>query len=331
MPEDTKTGLVIGKFMPLHNGHLALFDFARERCGKLIVLVGAKKGEPMPGPLRLEWVKSALASNPAARVDYTDDDLPDAPHSDRTVSKAWAEYLKRKYPEVNVIFSSEPYGDYLAEYMGIRHQPFDPDRERTVISGTAIRANPLKHWNSIPAHVRPYFVKKVCIYGPESTGKTVLTENLARRFGTVFVPEMARVLLSDRMPVDEAEMQAIDESHAREILARAPQANKVLFVDTDHLTTKIYWEDFFGRTPEFAPWIAEANRYHLYLLLDIDVPWVADPLRECGDRRQQHMGRFRRELEAAGAEYELVSGGWEERQRRAEEAVLKRWPEIGIL
>ncbi len=320
-------GLVIGKFMPPHNGHLALIEFARQRCGNLVVLVGARPGEPIPGPLRLEWLKALADGNGRVRVDYTEDGLPDAPRPDRQVSKAWAEYLMKRYPDADVIFSSEGYGAYLAEYMGILHVPFDPGRKAHGISGTAIRQDPLKHWDHLPPPVRAHYVKKVCVYGPESTGKTVLTEHLARRFNTAFVPEMARELFIDRMPAHEGEMRMIAEAHAREIVRRAPLANRVLFVDTDHLTTRIYWQDLFGRSPEFGGWISDANRYDLYLLLDIDVPWVADPLRESQHRRAEHMERFRRELDRAGAEYVLINGSWEERRLRAEAEVLKRWPE----
>lgn len=326
------TGLVIGKFMPPHFGHLALIDFAARRCGRLVVLLGARPGEPIPGPVRLEWLRSLADGNGRITVDYTEEDLPQAPRADRRVSRVWADYLGKRYPDADVLFSSEEYGAFLAEYMGILHVPFDPQRKTIPVSGSGIRRHPLAHWDYLPPPVRAHYAKRVCVYGPESTGKTLMAERLARRFGTVHVPEMARVYLEEnndnRLPVEERQMAEIAEAHAREILKRAPLANRVLFVDTDHLTTKIYWQDFFGRTPEFEPWIAEANRYDLYLLLDVDVPWVADPQRDCGHKREEHMGRFRAELEAIGAEYELIGGKWEERQRRAEEAIVGRWPEL---
>ena len=323
-----ETGLVIGKFMPPHNGHVALVKFAAGRCDRLIVLVGARQGEPIPGPLRREWMRQVFSGHPNISIEYTDDDLPDSAESSRSVSKAWAEYLLGRFPGVSVIFSSETYGDYLAEYMNIRHVPFDPGRKGVAISGREIRANPLKYWEHIPEKVRPFFVKKVCVYGPESTGKTVLTEYLARYFSTAFVPEMARVHLGDRQVV-EPDMPVIAGLHAREILARVVEANRILFVDTDHLTTRIYWRHFFGRALEFPGWIHEANTFDLYLLLDIDVPWVADPQRYSEDCREEHMNQFRRELDNAGIEYVTVRGSWEERNRAAVWAVLDRWPELG--
>jgi HTH-type transcriptional repressor of NAD biosynthesis genes len=321
-------GLVIGKFLPPHAGHLGLIRFAAARCDRLTVLVGARPDEPVPGPLRKQWLAQALAAEPTITVDYTEDDLPDAPRSERAVSKVWASYLKQRYQCVGAIFSSEAYGNYLAEYMGIVHAAYDPGRAVTPVSGRAIMADPFQHWEYILPQARPHFVQKVCVYGPESTGKTVLTGYLAKRFGTAFVPEMAREYFRDRMPAHEGEMLDVAELHAREILARAPQADKVLFVDTDHLTTKIYWQEFFGRAPKFEAWIEQANAYGLYLLLDIDVPWVADPLRECGDKRAEHMEWFKRELDQAGISYALVGGDWEQREQRAVAAVLERWPSL---
>lgn len=322
-----ETGLVIGKFMPPHTGHIELIRFAAGRCDSLIVLVGARKDEPIPGLLRLEWMRETFSGQGNISVEYTDEELPDSAESSRTVSRVWAEFLRERFPGVSVIFSSETYGDYLAEYMNIRHESFDPERKSVAISGREIRAHPFRYWEFIPEKVRPYFVKKVCVYGPESTGKSVMTEYLARYFSTIFVPEMARVHLGDKEVV-ESDMPVIAELHAREIMARIPAANKILFVDTDHITTKIYWRHFFGREPEFPAWIHEANSFDLYLLLDVDVPWVADPQRYSENCREEHLSQFRGELDDAGIEYVLVRGSWDERNSTAVKAVLDRWPEL---
>jgi HTH-type transcriptional regulator, transcriptional repressor of NAD biosynthesis genes len=68
-------------------------------------------------------------------------------------------------------------------------------RELVSISGTKIRENPYQHWDYLPEVVRPCFVKKVCIFGPESTGKSTLTKKLAEHFHTSYVHEYARPFL----------------------------------------------------------------------------------------------------------------------------------------
>src|SRR5205814_5917310 len=67
--------------------------------------------------------------------------------------------------------------------------------ELVPISGTLIRQDPIKHWEDLPEVVRPYFVKRVCVFGPESTGKSTLARDLARHFQTVYASEYARPLL----------------------------------------------------------------------------------------------------------------------------------------
>jgi HTH-type transcriptional repressor of NAD biosynthesis genes len=52
-----KTGFVLGKFMPLHKGHIGLFDFARRHCDRLLIIVCYTPSEPIRGETRLQWVQ----------------------------------------------------------------------------------------------------------------------------------------------------------------------------------------------------------------------------------------------------------------------------------
>ncbi len=148
-----KKGLVIGKYMPLHKGHTALIDFALKHCNSLIVLVCTKKDEPIPGKLRFQWLIENYKENINIMIEYTDENLPDSSYSSNSVSKVWAGYLKKRFPDLSVIFSSEKYGDYLAEYMGIEHIRFD--RTKYNILATDIRNDPFKYWDFIPESVMP--------------------------------------------------------------------------------------------------------------------------------------------------------------------------------
>ncbi len=318
MPDTT--ALVIGKFLPPHRGHLALIRYARQHSDSLIVLLGARPHEPIPGPVRLEWLCSACAAMDGVRVEYTDADLPSAPRSDRGVSRVWADYLRDRYPQVSLIVSSETYGDYLAEYMGIRHLPFDPSRGTIPVAGRDILADPVGHWDDILSPARDYFRRQVCIYGPESTGKTTLASALAEHFGCPWVPEMARELLGDRHVVYE-DILPIAMLHARTILEARHKAGPLLLVDTDHLTTRIYSRHYFGRVPDFPPYVEEANTYTHYLFLDIDVPWVADPQRDSADCRETHRAAFLSALGSRSLPYTLIRGSWEERFEKAKQVI----------
>ena len=313
----TRTGLVLGKFMPLHQGHLELIRFARAHCDRLIVLVGVSAGEPIAGPLRRQWVEQTLAGQPGVEVHYMDDEMPQAAEASRFVSKAWADYLSARFPEVSTIFTSEAYGAYVAEYMGIAYRDFDPPRRQVPVSATLIRNDPFTHWDFIPPAVRPYFVKKICLYGPESTGKSMLAERLARHFHTVFVPEMARFVITSSTECTFEDLTAIAEAQARAVNEKLAGANKLLFCDSDLLTTKVYGEYMFSRTPVFEPWVEAANQYDLHLFLETDVPYVQDGTRLGAATRPALRTAFLAALQASGFPFAIVSGDWDQRFQQA--------------
>lgn len=163
-----RTELIIGKFMPMKKGHIGLIEFGLESCDNLIVAVCSLKSEPIDGHLRFNWVKQHFYNNSKVKVVHiTSEDLPNSSESNRYISKIWAEYLKGLFPEVNIIFASETYGEYVAEYMNAEYKSFDLDRKKVPIFATKVRENPFMYWDYIPENVKPYYVKKVCIYGPD--------------------------------------------------------------------------------------------------------------------------------------------------------------------
>jgi HTH-type transcriptional regulator, transcriptional repressor of NAD biosynthesis genes len=319
-----KQGLVIGKFMPLHTGHIGLIEFAASLCDHLTVLVGALSEEPIPGMQRCKWLWETFRNNPKITIDYTDERLPSAAESSRSVSKVWAEYLSKRYPGVRIIFSSEPYGEYLAEFMKIEHKMYDIKRTIDSISAVMIRDNPLFYWDFIPEAVKPYFKKKICIYGPESTGKSTITLQLAEFYKTNFVPETAREILSDhRITYDDIPLIAC--THAERIIDEENKANRLFFVDSDVLTTAFYSDFYFGKIPEFPPWVWSANTFDIYLMFDIDVPWADDPQRDSKNFREEHKTIFRRMLEERNIPYVLISGSWDERFERVKKVIKDKW------
>jgi len=157
--------------------------------------------------------------------------------------------------------------------------------------------------------------RRVCLIGAECTGKTRLAEDLARHFGTVWVPEYAReyavhvarpLTYMDVTPIAEGQI-ALEKNASRD----------VLILDTDLISTVVYSRHHYGHCPEWIEREARKRRADLYLLLDIDVPWVADPARDSGVRRDQLHDEFREALEEFEARYELVSGEWKERLQHA--------------
>lgn len=313
-----KKGLVIGKFMPPHKGHLALIDFGEKRCDMLTVAVCSRPEEPIPGKLRFRWMKKLLGDRKNIQVIQIRADLPQGKGSSHPTSKIWGRYLAKRLGKIDVIFSSEKYGDYLAEYMKIEHIPFDPKRKVVPISATKIRMNPLLFWDYIPKIVRPYFVKKICIYGPESTGKTTLAKQLAEHFGTNWIPEYARGWIEKNgFTFGYKDIERFGRGQVRIEKKASEKANRFLFCDTDSITTSIYSQQYFGKVPPLVEKLAKSNRFDFYLFTEIDLPWKKDKLRDLGHKRREMRDIFEKALKERKIPFEVVKGKGPERLRAA--------------
>ncbi|HEU0050467.1 MAG TPA: AAA family ATPase [Patescibacteria group bacterium] len=325
-----KHGLVFGKFMPLHEGHLHLLRFARSSCEKLTILVCSLPTEPIPGDVRFAWVKEAM---PDAEVIHHDDIIPQEPSEHPNFWQIWHDSIRAHCPHAkfDALFGSEDYGWKMAEVMGIEYVPVNRLRTLVPISGTEVRRDPMKAWSFIPSVARPYFVKRVRIVGPESSGKSTLTIDLAREFETVFVEEYARGLLDEYVAHREykpGEVRYEDISTigrgqlvSEESMARI--ANRVLFCDTDLMTT-VFWSNFyFGRCPGWIAKKAQERKYDLTLLLSPDVPWIQDAQRPMPDlkERQAFFNWWEAELKRRDEPYVVIRGDWKERWISAVKAV----------
>jgi len=101
-------------------------------------------------------------------------------------------------------------------------------------------------------------------------------------------------------------------------------AQKILFSDTDLLTTKIYARRYFNRELSVPEWILAANTFDLYLLLDKDVPWVADPHRNSGHLSEELHREFKHALDEQNLPYEIIRGNWDKRFEQAKEILDRR-------
>lgn len=311
-----KKGLVLGKFMPLHNGHLALIDFAANHCDELTVLLCHHNREPIAGEQRKLWLAETLANRSNTRlvtVEYNPVELTESSTPDEGHAKAWAEKIKTLLPPHHFFFSSEAYGDAFAAAFNAQHIVFDKARTIVPVSALLIRQKPLTYWNYLPETVQPWFVKKVVLLGSESTGKSTLAERLALHYNTSFVPEMAREIVSHTAECTQEDLQRIATVHAQAILDKTKTAARILICDTDLLITKSYSRFLFGQELQAPPWVEEANGGHLYLFLQTDCPFVQDGTRLPVEGREALHQSHLREVERSGVSFKFITGHWDNR------------------
>lgn len=313
-------GLVIGKFYPPHKGHLQLVNFGIESglCDRLIVAVCSRPEETIVGNIRVGWMKEIYQEQKLVEIASVKADLPQEKVASRTASLAWAKYINKRFGRIDYIFSSEKYGDYLAEYMNCKHVPFDRERSIVPISATMIRNNPFTYWDMIPEPVRPHFIKRICVYGPESTGKSTLARQLAEYYQTEWVHEFGRDYVAqngDKWGFKD--IVPIAKGHARLEQQAALKANKLVFSDTDPIITSVFCRDRYGRVPRFVKELADQKRYDLHLFCDIDLPWVEDAQRDLGHRRQEMKQILLDELRRRNLPFAMVSGSGDDRLRCA--------------
>lgn len=322
-----KHGFTLGKFLPPHIGHTYLIDEAKSYVEHLTVLVCTLRDEPINGKLRYEWLKEIYKHDEGINIVHVAEEVPQSPSEHPYFWHIWVDLIDRHVPEKEVFFSSELYGEDVAKHLGIESICIDLKREIFPVSGTMVRNNPFEMWEYIPEVVKPYFVKRVVLTGPESVGKSTLIKKLTAHYQTNHVDEYGRTYCEKYKP---AQLYPVDFVHiANKQIENEDQAaktsNKILFCDTDPIVTEVYSKMYSGNCPEEIIKINKTRKYDLHLLLDIDLPFDHDGTRIYLNetRRQQHMNMFKSTLTEYGANYHIVNGVGEERFNNAIEIIKK--------
>ena len=337
-----KHGLVLGKFYPPHAGHHHLVRTALASCERLTVLVCSSSVESVPLADRLTWMREV---HPEARVVGAIDDVP-MDLADPVIWDAHMAVFRSAVPEpVDVVFTSESYGEELARRFNAAHVAVDPERGSHPVSGTAVRADPVAHWDFLSGPVRAALTRRVVVLGAESTGTTTMARALAEHYrarggvwaSTRWVSEYGRrfseeklaalreaepradwsdvVFTSDEFPLIAARQNADEEAAAR-------TGSPVLFCDTDSFATGIWHERYVGGRNTEVEAVAGQVGHDLWLLTDhTGVPFEDDGLRDGEHLRPWMTGRFRAELARTGRRFCTLTGPHEERLTAAVKAV----------
>jgi len=260
------TGVVCGRFLPLHRGHEYVIDVARGSVQELLVLVFASPGDPIPGDVRVRWLRELYPDVAVELVERTAPALL-APEVGELVA---AVARHREHPP-RFFFASELGYAGAADALGATFVPVDPARGVFPTSGTALRADVLRHFAMLAVPARPWFVRRVAVIGAESTGKSTLCAQLADHFGTLHVPEYARTLADHRGDLDAEALALAARAQLASEDAIARRADRVMFCDTDAGTAARWHERLFGEAPA---WMRLPRAYDLVLVTSLAEPFV---------------------------------------------------------
>lgn len=170
-------------------------------------------------------------------------------------------------------------------------------------------------------------VRRIAVYGPESTGKTTLAQRLAAQFGEPWAPEYVRGFWEEHAGrITAPDLDAIARGQIASEEAAAARARRVVFCDTE-LLTNVLWADllFPGQCPDWVR--AEADRrcrrFALYLFCDTDLPFSPDPQRCFPDEAGRAMcrQRWRETIVSRGLPCVEIRGDWAQRLATAASAV----------
>lgn len=311
-----KNGLVFGKYYPFHKGHEALISFAAGQCDKLFVVVCASQTENIPSDVRLNWIKETFVDNDKIEIielNYDESVLPNTSDSSLEVSKIWAAKFMEILPAIDLLVTSEPYGDYVANFMDAKHFLFDLDRTRVPISATQIRGSIYENWEYLPDAVKKHYQKKVVFLGTECTGKSSISKALSEQFNSSLVDEVGRDIVENSEEFSTQQLFLIAKSHAQNIEKSCSELKPFVFIDTDIYITQSYARFAFGEYLDIPQNIYDTNKANIYFYLNNDLEFIQDGTRmEEESRNLLHLSHIET-LEKFGIPFSKVSGDWQNR------------------
>ncbi|WNO10852.1 AAA family ATPase [Teredinibacter sp. KSP-S5-2] len=321
-------GLVLGKFYPPHLGHQYLIEFAYRYVDQLTIVVEEMPRETLPVALRASWLTSLF---PKAEILQLKDQNPQDPSETPEFWAIWESSLKRIISEpLDYVFASEAYGNPLAKCLDAEFIPVDPNRERYPTSGTQIRQNPYKHWQYLSLPVKQYYQKRICVCGPESTGKSTLSQWLTEQLNqkqpssAQLTSEYARTYLESRntaLEHSDIERIALGQNVSEQCHDTSPSPFHI--IDTGVKASQVWGEFLFNKTSNMLVKLCQETNYDLYLLCHPDIPWVKDGIRYLPKESHQFYNRLKEVLSKEKSSTVIeVFGQGQARQKLALDACL---------
>ena len=339
-----KVGMYGGSFDPLHVGHIHDIIRAAAMCEELYIIISWCDGrESTSKELRYRWILNSTRHLPNICIMLLEDKAvsKEEYNTDYYWEKGAADIKDSIRRPIDVVFCGT---DYLGtnRFESLYCPESDIvyfDRSEVPISSTDIRTWALGNWDYIPSVCKDYYTQKVLIVGGESTGKSTLVQNLALAYNTNFVSEVGRDTCD--YAGGEGFMTAEDlyENILRQkinVIDAAKHSNRILFVDTDAVTTLFYSKFLLGEDSEenikctdLAKSVNSIDNWDLVLFLEPDVEFIQDGTRNemIRDNREKYSEDIKQLLIESGIKFYTIDGDYLERFNKAKSLIEK---ELGL-
>jgi NadR type nicotinamide-nucleotide adenylyltransferase len=319
-----KTGLTLGKYAPFHKGHEYVIKTMLQEMDEVIVVIYNTAVTPIPLHMRAEWIRKLF---PEVTVIEAWDG-PDGYSNDRE-----HEILQERYilnllgkKQITAFYSSEFYGAHMSKALNCLDRRVDEARQTVPVSATMIRENPLGCRQYVSDIVYRDLIVKVVFLGAMSTGKSTLTEALAKKYNTAFVKEYGRYYWDAHQVDRRLSLEAFDDiakGHIEWEEEAYLLANRYCFVDTNAMTTYMFAMDYHGKASEFLTRLAcqNASRYDLFFLCEDDIAYDDTWDRSGDQKRHVFHKQIIADLNERGIPYISLKGDLETRMRRVDEVL----------
>ena len=311
-----KVGLTLGKFAPFHKGHQLLIETAVNEVDELIVLIYDDPVINIALAARAAWIREIYPKIVVIEGVNSPNDTGYTPE----IMKIQEDYVLSVLGNrtISHFYSSEPYGVHMSIALNAINRQVDVSRNIIPISATKIRKNSFENKEFIHPIVYKDLITKVVLLGAPSTGKTTLAEKLAFHFDTQWMPEYGREYwekhqINKRLTLED--LLKIAETHIEREDALVLQSNRILFSDTNAITTYLFSLDYHGTALAALENLAKTaeNRHDIIFVCDTDIPYD-DTWDRSGDvKRKEFQQKIIEDLNNRNLKYYMLSGTIDER------------------
>lgn len=336
-----KVGMYGGSFDPLHLGHIHDIIRAASMCEELYVMISWCEGrESTSKELRYRWILNSTRHLPNIKIILIEDGAvsKEVYNTDYYWEKGAQDIKNTIGKKIDVVFCGDDYlgSNRFESLYGDESDVIYFKRAEVPISSTEIRGWAMDNWDYIPPVCKSYYTQKVLIVGGESTGKSTLVQNLALAYNTNFVSEVGR----DTCDYAGGEEFMIANDLVENLLKQkvnveeaSKSSNRLLFVDTDALTTKFYISFLLDSDNRdyllchnLANAIHELNKWDLVLFLEPTVEFIQDGTRsdEIASDREKYSNQIKDLLVRYNVDFISLDGSYLDRFNKAKEIIADK-------